>query len=102
MIFSSSSDGNTTRRAFQDPQFLSDITEVPVELIVDLWDLHVALSSNLPICPEKIRVFCLDFKARYDLAIDWYPLPPAILQVIDHFHEVIVVFPPTIRSGMLR
>ena len=95
-------DGNTTRRAFEDPEWLSDLTGVPLELIVDLWDLHIALSSNLPICPIKIRSFCLDFKRRYDLAIDWYPLPPAIGQVIDHFHEVIVAFPPTIRSGMLR
>ena len=34
-------DGNTTRRAFDDPEFLSDLTGVPLELIVDLWDLHV-------------------------------------------------------------
>ena len=69
---------------------------------MDLWDLHVALSCSLPLCPIKIQSFCLDFKARYDAAIDWWPLPPAILSVVDHFHEVIEVFPPTIRSGMLR
>ena len=69
---------------------------------MDLWDLHVALSCTLPLCPTKIKSFCLDFKARYDAAIDWYPLPPAILSIVDHFHEVIEVFPPTIRSGMLR
>ena len=95
-------DGNTTRRAFEDTQFISDITGFPLDLIVDLWDLHVALSCSLPLCPIKIQSFCLDFKARYDAAIDWWPLPPAILSVVDHFHEVIEVFPPTIRSGMLR
>ena len=97
-------DGNMARRVFEDPEFLSTTTGVPIEIINYLWDLHIALSSNLPICPIKIRAACLEFKELYrrEIVDEWYPLPPSIGQVLDHFHQVIVAFPPTIRSGMLR
>ena len=94
-------DGNMSRRALEKPEFLSQVTGVPIEIILGLRDLHIALASNLPLCPQKIRAFCLEFKLQYRDLIPWYPLPPAVGQVIDHFHQVIEVFPPTIRSGML-
>ena len=96
------SDGNLARRAFKDPDFFSAATDVPAWIITDLWNLYVALASPLPLDPVKIRTFTLDFKKRYKQIIDWHPIPPAVGSVVDHFHEVIEVFPPTIRSGMLR
>ena len=95
-------DGNMARAAFSDPEFLSEITGVPIDIIQYLWDFHIALSSNLPLCPEKIKAACLHFKDLYRTEIPWFPLPPSVGQVMDHFHQIIVAFPPTIRSGMLR
>jgi hypothetical protein len=85
----------------EDPEFLSEVTDFPLDLIYPLWFIHIALSSNLPICPKKIQKYCKDYIAEYDKQIDWFPLPPAIGSVLDHAHQIIQMFPPTIRSGML-
>ena len=86
-IFAFYLDGNIARRAFRDPVFLSQTCDVPIDIINDFWNLYVALASPLPLCPNKIRTFCIDFEERYDKAFEWHPLPPAVGQVIDHFHQ---------------
>ena len=95
-------DGNMVRRIFDDQEFLSEVTDFPLELIKPLWIVHIALASNLPICPAKLQRYCAVYKKKYDAQIDWYPLPPAVCSVLDHAHQIIQVLPPTIRSGMLK
>ena len=50
-------DGNMARRIFRDPELLSRTTNVPINVITGIWDLHIALASTLPLCPVKIRAF---------------------------------------------
>ena len=96
------SDGNMWRRVMEDPEFLSEVTDVPLDVILPLWYIHIAISSSLPICPNKLQKYCKEYKENYDKKIDWFPLPPAVCSVLDHAHQIIRILPPTIRSGMLR
>ena len=86
----------------EDPEFLSEVTDVPLDIILPLWYIHIAISSSLPICPNKLQEYCQVYKKNYDKKIDWFPLPPAVCSVLDHAHQIIQILPPTIRSGMLR
>ena len=96
------SDGNMWRKVMEDPEFLSEVTDVPLDIILPLWYIHIAISSSLPICPIKLQEYCKVYKENYDRQIDWFPLPPAVCSVLDHAHQIIQILPPTIRSGMLR
>jgi hypothetical protein len=96
------SDGNMWRKVMEDPEFLSEVTDVPLDIILPLWYIHIAISSSLPICPIKLQEYCQVYKKNYDRQIHWFPLPPAVCSVLDHAHQIIQILPPTIRSGMLR
>ena len=100
----SANDGNLFRSLFRDhQQFFADLCGFPVELIRGIWNVYVAMTArDIDIDPKKYEALCRKVRLLWRKAIPWYPLPPAVGQVIDHFHEVICVFPPTIRSGMLR
>ena len=100
MFFFQFLDGPMARRVFEDIPFLHQVTDFPLDLLHSMWNLNIALSSNLPLSPVKVQQYCKDFKDNYRRQIPWYPLPPSICQVVDHFHQVIQVFPATIRSGM--
>ena len=80
-------DGPMARRIFRDPELLSRTTNVPINMITGMWDLHIALASTLPLCPVKMRKFTLEYKAEWSRDIDFYPISPAVGQVIDHFHQ---------------
>ena len=94
-------DGNTARRALDEPEWFSEVTGVPVEIIKRANNIWICLRSGLPIDPQKFDRYARDTEAMWKAEFPWFPLPPAVHKVWVHGSEVFEVFPITIRSGLL-
>ena len=53
----SSTDGNTVRRALEDPEFVAKQINQPVELVVRFKTIWLCLTSGLPISPVLFGKF---------------------------------------------
>ena len=74
-------DGNTARRALNDPDFFSQVTGVPVEIIRRANNIWICLKSGLPIDPKKFEKYGKDTAAMWRAKFEWFPLPPAVHKV---------------------
>lgn len=94
-----SNDGNTAKRAFEDPQFFADQVGVSVQLIEGLHNIWIALACSLPICADKFQRYCDWVKRLYEADCGWYTMPPTLHKILHHGAEMIRLFPKTLASG---
>ncbi|XP_062543340.1 uncharacterized protein LOC134210917 [Armigeres subalbatus] len=95
----SSTTGNICRRAFSNPNLLSEALNVNEELIHRLWNILIAINCQEPINPEKLDSYC---KATYRLYLqlyDWYKIPATVHKVLAHAGDIIIHSPAPL--GML-
>ena len=92
----------TVRRVFEDPQFLADQIEVPVEIVERFKTIWIALTSGLPINPKKFGDFGKQTKAMFVIAVPWKNLTPTVHKPLDHGEVLLIIIPPTITPGMLN
>ena len=99
------------KRCFEEDngQFMADQCGVSVELVNALHNISIAISSGLPICPEKFGKYCLYTADLYERDLpkqngeegSWYPMCPSLHKVLFHGAEVIRLLPPSILLGFL-
>ena len=70
-------------------------------LIKRLFNIYVALSSKLPLCPDKFETYCKETKALYVSELPWYPMCTSLHKILEHSADYLRLLPPTITSGML-
>ena len=70
-------------------------------LINKIYYVYVALSSRLPLCPQKFASYCKEIKELYVNEIPWYPMNVTLHKILEHSSEYLSQLPPTITSGML-
>ena len=93
-------EGNTARKLFDNAELLSEVCDVPVELILALRKLCRGAASTQPIDPEKYkrageefeRIFFENFLSS-DNQTSWYWLPCTIHKAVKHGHEIIAALP---------
>lgn len=85
----SSNDGNTSRRAFNNPELFSQFTGVDLELIKSFRIILIALASQYPINSEKFGSFCLKVGQLYKQLYPWYPMPASVHKILVHGQEII-------------
>ena len=78
----STMDGRTSRLAFADPQKLSQLTGVPIDLIRDFDALVVALCSGADINPAQFEALANSWLDRFhsNHNISWNVLCPTVRQ----------------------
>ena len=93
---------NISSRAFEDPVFFAQLIEVPVELVEGIWHIHIALSSNLHLNPDKFHHYCQHIKQVYEDSVGtWSELNTTIHKVLDHAYLVLRILPRGLTSGQL-
>lgn len=94
-----SNTGNVARKAFSNPQLLSQTTGVDVNLIQRLFFILIAISCDQLLDVEKFRMFCYDTAKLYIMLYDWFPMPASLHRVLIHGADIAAC--STIPLGLL-
>ena len=93
-------DGNTSRRAFEVPQVLAEITGVSPDLIKRLAVILTAINSTRKeIDPDKFGQYALETARFYVELYNWYAMPPSVHKLLVHGADIIRSLP--LPVGML-
>lgn len=84
-----SNDGNTARRAFQNPEVFANCLGLNLELVRNLSTILIALSSHLPINPHKFEVLCHQTAKIYIQYYKWYLMPATLHKILIHGKAII-------------
>lgn len=82
-------DGNTARRAFQDPKTTSTILNIKQELIEHFHTILATLSCGFNVDPQKFKLFCLSTAKLYVDEYPWFNMPQSIHKILIHGYLVI-------------
>ena len=82
-------DGNTARRAFRDPEMLSQITGVDLRLITRFSVILQAISSSRPVDAEKFGAYALETAKLFRDLYNWYYMPASLHKLLIHGADVI-------------
>lgn len=84
-----SNDGNTARRAFENPEILSECLGLDLEMIQNFRFILIALSCQLPINPDRFDNICWSTAKIYVSKYNWYPMPASIHKILIHGVDII-------------
>ena len=90
-----SNTGNVARKAFENIEIFSEITEFPLDLLKDLYDLAMAMSCSQKISPKLYREKAKAWLDRFhgDDEINWHWFSPTVHILLEHGHEIIAILP---------
>ena len=92
----------TVRKAFEDPQFLADQINQPVELVIRFKTIWLCLTCGLPISPKKFGVYGKETKKYFTDVVPWCQLTPHVHKPLDHGELLLSIIPPTLTAAMLN
>jgi hypothetical protein len=84
-----SNDGNTARRAFEDPKLFSECLGLDYTFVFNLKNILIALSCKFPINSVLFNKLCLDTAKIYVSHYSWYPMPSSLHKVLIHGAQII-------------
>jgi len=87
--YGTTNDGNTARRAFENPTFLAKYLNLNCQLLCNLKTILVALSCHLPIDPVRFNKFCTITAQIYIDQYSWFPMPSTLHKIPIHGAEII-------------
>ena len=82
-------DGNTARRAFKNPTLLAECLDLNSELLKNIQTILIALSSHMPIDPERFDVLCSRTAEIYVANYPWYPMPSTVHKILIHGADIL-------------
>ena len=80
----STDDGNTARRAFNQPELFARITNVDQSLIHNFKIILISLTCQQVLDLEKFETFCFDTANLYMTKYPWFRIPATIHKVLIH------------------
>lgn len=89
------------REVLKDPQYFADQIQVPVDLVIGVRNLWIALTSSLPIDPDKYDAYAQKVDDLYQEHCGWYPQCPGLHKGIKHGADILRMIPPNLSSGLL-
>lgn len=81
--------GNTARRAFEDPNLLAELLALDVQMIRNFKKILIALSCHLPIDASKFDELCQSTAKIYVQNYNWYLMPSTLHKILMHGGDVI-------------
>ena len=78
--------GNTARALFDDPEFLSEITSVPLHVINGIKKVWIAIRTTNYMHSDMFHQFAQKVKQEWRSAIPWYPLCASCHKIVEHGH----------------
>ncbi|XP_011872388.1 PREDICTED: uncharacterized protein LOC105564550 [Vollenhovia emeryi] len=84
-----SNDGNTARRAFQDPALFATCLGLKQTLIENFRIILIALSCKFPLNANLFEEYCRSTAEIYVSEYKWYPMPPTVHKILMHSGQII-------------
>ena len=84
--------GNTARRFFDDPEKAANATGVDIRLIKRFSIILQVLTSGYDIDFDKFEKYILDTAKLFVDLYDWYKMPPCVHKVLIHGANIMKVF----------
>lgn len=84
-----SNDGNTARRAFQDPALFATCLGLKQTLIENFRIILIALSCKFPLNANLFEEYCRSTAEIYVSEYKWYPMPPTVHKILMHSSQII-------------
>ena len=81
-----STNGNTARALFDEPEFLSQITSVPIHVINGIKKIWIAIRTTNYMHSDMFHEFAQKVKQDWRSAIPWYPLCASCHKIVEHGH----------------
>ena len=78
--------GNTARALFDEPEFLSEITSVPLHVINGIKKIWIAIRTTNYMHSDMFHDFAQKVKQDWREAIPWYPLCASCHKIVEHGH----------------
>ena len=104
-------------RVFQNSELMSREIGLSKELIDGIYNIWIALTCTLPICPDKFQLHCDYVLGLYNQEMTkeivtgkkrkrvrrevWYPPSPTLHKILFHGADVIRLIPRTLMLGQL-
>lgn len=82
-------DGNTARRAFENPEILSECLGLNCQLLKNFKTILIALSIHLPIDSYEFDKLCSLTAEMYVEHYSWYPMPATLHKILVHGADII-------------
>lgn len=82
-------DGNTARRAFQQPELFANCLGLNVDLVRNFQTILIALSCHLPIDSSKFKSLCTETAKIYVDHYGWYYMPATLHKILIHGAAII-------------
>lgn len=86
----SSNTGNTSRKAFSEPELFAAVLELDKTFIVNLRTILICLSCQLPIDPVKFQFLCHQTAELYVENYDWYYMPATVHTILIHATQIMM------------
>ena len=102
---------------FQNSELMSREIGLSKELIDGIYNIWIALTCTLPICPDKFQLHCDYVLGLYNQEMTkeivtgkkrkrvrrevWYPPSPTLHKILFHGADVIRLIPRTLMLGQL-
>lgn len=87
--YGTTNDGNTARRAFENPTLFAQYLGLDCQLVCNLKTILVALSCHLPVDPVRFDKFCTVTAQIYVKQYSWFPMPSTLHKILMHGAEII-------------
>jgi hypothetical protein len=87
--FGNSNDGNTSRRFFQNPSAIQEITKIDEELICKVGTILDTINCGADIDVTKFERFCQETALLFVRLYPWYPMTNSVHRVLIHGSRMI-------------
>lgn len=81
-------DGNTARRAFEDPDLLAKCLGLDNQLLKNFRTILIALSCHLPIVPALFESLCYRTAEIYVSHYAWFPMSATVHKILIHAADI--------------
>lgn len=81
-------DGNTARRAFEDPDLFAKCLGLNNQLLRNFRTILIALSCHLPIDPALFKSVCYTTAEIYVSHYAWFPMPATVHKILIHAADI--------------
>lgn len=82
-------DGNTARRAFENPALLAECLDLHFGLLKNIQTILIALSCHMPIDSARFDVLCSRTAEIYVENYPWYPMPSTVHKILIHGADIL-------------
>ena len=92
--------GNTIRRCFEDPQLLAEVFGLSFDLVNGIITVWKSLRCGFTPDPSRFKKYCLKLVRLYEAELDWAEMCPTLHLILHHGWMLLEAIPETMNVSM--